>query len=112
LTLQTLVHSSELNAFESQIPSPINGPLQVEVNGRTIDLDFRDKQTGYHYPNSAGLRFQAEEVRRQLYAKQISSEKMRPEYTILMADLNHEVLKQLNIDYPPTDRTFEFKQIE
>lgn len=81
------------------------------MNGKKINTDFRDKEREYNYPNSAGLRFQAEEMRQRMLQKQITSAVVPPEETVLLAELTSEVHKQLGIEFPPTERGTEFKEI-
>lgn len=94
-----------------KLPAPINGPIYVELNGRKINTDFRDKQTDYNHMHSAGLRFQAEEMRQRMMKGEVTSEVMPPEHSIMLSELTNEVLKQLGIKFPPTDRSYDFKQI-
>lgn len=90
---------------------PVNCPTSIEVNGKVEQIDFRDNQTGYNWPNNAGLRFQAEEVRRCLAEGKLYSERMSPEKSILLADLIHEIHEQVGVKHAPSDRTGQFKQI-
>jgi len=94
-----------------KLPHPINGPIEIEVNGRKINTDFRDKQRDYIHIHSAGLRFQAEEMRQRMMKGEVTSEVMPPEHSILLTELTSEVLKQIGVTFPPTDKTYEFKQI-
>ena len=94
-----------------KFPNPINSPTEIEVNGKKISTEFRDQQKDYNYPNSAGLRFQAEEVRQQLMKKKLTSEVMPPEHSILISELTADVHKQLGIEFPETERGYDFKEI-
>lgn len=95
-----------------RFPIPINAPAWIEVNGERVDVDFRVKdESVFNYTNSSGLRFQAEEVRRCLADGRLHSERMSPEHSILLAELMGDIHKQLEVQFPETDRSGEFKQI-
>lgn len=91
---------------------PMNGQDSIEVNGRTIETKITDNQTGYLWSTSAGLRYQANEIKKVIEEKRLVSDKMPPEYSYLFADLVKEIHDQLNITFPKTPTDYEFKQIE
>ena len=95
-----------------KIPYPLNGAERIIVNGRTIETKITDDQDGYLWKTSAGLRFQAEHMRQQIEANRLTSDKMTPELSYLFADLVKNIYTQLNIKFPPTITTYDFKQID
>lgn len=90
----------------------MNGPDYYEVNGRRVESKISDDQKGYNWPTSAGLRFQANEIKKVIEENRLTSDKMPPELSYLFADLVDEMHNQLNVTFPPTITTYDFKEIK
>ena len=95
-----------------RLPYPMNGPDSFEVNGKTVESKIADGQTGYIWPTSGGLRYQAEHMRQQIEKGSLTSDKMSPDLSQMFADLTKEIYTQLNVTFPATITNYEFKQIE
>lgn len=94
-----------------KIPYPMNGPNGFILNGRYVNASVMDNQNGYLWLTSAGLRYQANEIKKVIEENRLTSDMMPPELSYLFADLVKEMHNQLNLTFPATIRDYEFKRI-
>ena len=78
-----------------QINDCINCPKAIEVNGRIIDTNVKDKQTGYNWPNSYGLCYQFEEARKCIMNNKLTSDLHTAENSILLTDTIAKVISEV-----------------
>lgn len=69
-----------------KLSAMVNCPSYVECNGKRYDTSSNDNQSGYNWVNTFGLRFEAEEVRKCINEKRITSTIHKPEHTLCISD--------------------------
>jgi len=83
-----------------KIAAPFWCPPAMEVNGVREDFPLPSgAQHPFHFTNSQGLAFEADEVRRCLKLGLMESPKMTLEDTLIVARVQQEIMNQLGIDY-------------
>lgn len=86
-------------------------PKSFEVNGKVIEMNVEDGQTGYHWKNSYGLAFQVAHAIECINNGQITSDVHRPEDTLLRIETQRRMIKQAGYDVVPTPITYDFTPI-
>ena len=91
----------------------INNPGQIEINGEVVDASSDDGQMElYNWSNSAGLRYQVNEVRKCLMEDRITSSVHGPEKSILMVETITKLMNDIGSSLNGmTARDFEFKPL-
>eukprot|EP00090_Calanus_glacialis_P011589 TRINITY_DN19969_c0_g1_i1.p1 TRINITY_DN19969_c0_g1~~TRINITY_DN19969_c0_g1_i1.p1 ORF type:complete len:334 (-),score=99.93 TRINITY_DN19969_c0_g1_i1:36-1037(-) len=83
-----------------KVAAPFWCPPSIEVNGVKEDFPLPSgAKHSFHFVNSQGLAFEAAEVRRCLKLGLKESPKMSLETTMIIAQVQQEIMNQLGIDY-------------
>lgn len=103
--LKTLSSTATITGTKATITMP-----QFWAPTTVIDIDGTEKcwplppaKYGFNYPNSCGLRYEADEVRKCIRAGKIESPLMRHNDTIAIAHIEDEIRKQIGVTYPEDD---------
>jgi len=82
-----------------EITEPFWCPTSMVVNGQVKSWDLPGRQDDFHFTNSAGLSFEAQEVRRCLKEGLIESPFVSHEESIAIATLEDTVRQQIGVVY-------------
>lgn len=75
-------------------------PSKLELpNGKVVDLPLPKSNLKFNFINSTGLNYEADEVRKCILKGMIESPKMSHENSLLIAQLQDEMRKQLGVVY-------------
>jgi len=83
-----------------KICAPYAAPTKIEALVGKIEYPLPKVKLPLHYPNSAGLCYQAEEVRRCLQAGLLESEHMTHKDSVRVSTIMDSMLQQLGVKYP------------
>jgi len=72
---------------------------KVEINGERHDFEYPKNTPEMNFPNSRGLRFEADEFRRLLQAGKIESEIMPHRDSVTIAAIQDEIRRQLGVAF-------------
>lgn len=78
---------------------PFHAPTCVESPAGKVEFQLPPTSVPHNFPNTAGLRYQAEEVRRCLREGLLESPKMTHQDSLLIAEMLDEILKQVGVEY-------------
>lgn len=79
----------------------------IEINGKEKHLEFYSDPNGkYNYQNSEGLRFQAQAARECIKNRLIGSSRMSHTESLLIARIEDEIRKQINVKYPEDELNY------
>ena len=75
-------------------------PTTVELPGDTINVPLPEGDHKYNFINSSGLLYEADEVRNCILKGTLESPKVSHETSLLVAQLEDEIRKQIGVVYP------------
>ena len=70
---------------------------KVEINGEVHDFEYPKNTPEMNFPNSRGLRFEADEFRKLLKAGKIESDIMPHCDSLTIANIQDEIRRQLGV---------------
>ncbi|MGH0119952.1 UNVERIFIED_CONTAM: hypothetical protein FKN15_060509 [Acipenser sinensis] len=82
-----------------KIPAPMWSPTSLIVNGNETQFPLPEPSQPLNFPNSTGLRYEAQEVRRCLLAGLKQSPRMTLEDTALLTSICDEARRQVGVVY-------------
>ncbi|XP_058851624.1 trans-1,2-dihydrobenzene-1,2-diol dehydrogenase-like [Acipenser ruthenus] len=82
-----------------KIPAPMWSPTSLIVNGNETQFPLPEPYQPLNFPNSTGLRYEAQEVRRCLLAGLKQSPRMMLEDTALLTSIRDEARRQVGVVY-------------
>ncbi|KAK1161001.1 trans-1,2-dihydrobenzene-1,2-diol dehydrogenase-like isoform X1 [Acipenser oxyrinchus oxyrinchus] len=82
-----------------KIPAPMWSPTSLIVNGNETQFPLPEPSQPLNFPNSTGLRYEAQEVRRCLLAGLKQSPRMTLEDTALLTSIRDEARRQVGVVY-------------
>ncbi|MBN3279186.1 DHDH dehydrogenase, partial [Polyodon spathula] len=82
-----------------KIPAPMWSPTSLIVNGNESQFPLPEPSQPLNFPNSTGLRYEAQEVRRCLLAGLKESPRMTLEDTALLTSICDEARRQVGVVY-------------
>ncbi|XP_017279094.2 trans-1,2-dihydrobenzene-1,2-diol dehydrogenase [Kryptolebias marmoratus] len=82
-----------------QVPSQMWCPTSIIVNGRETRFPVPEPRLPLNFPNTTGMRYEAEEVRQCLLKGLKESAVMSHADSILLAELEDEIRRQLGVVY-------------
>jgi dihydrodiol dehydrogenase / D-xylose 1-dehydrogenase (NADP) len=83
-----------------KICAPYSCPTKIEANVGRIEYPLPKVDLPLHYPNSEGLCYEADEVRRCLQNGLLKSEHMTHEDSLRVSTIMDSMLQQLGVQYP------------
>ncbi|XP_067001941.1 trans-1,2-dihydrobenzene-1,2-diol dehydrogenase [Anabrus simplex] len=84
----------------ARVPNPFWCPTQVSLPDKTSEFILPTAALPFNFTNSAGLRYEAMEVRRCLKEGLLESPKITHQESLLLAELEDTLRKQLGVEYP------------
>ncbi|XP_049271534.1 trans-1,2-dihydrobenzene-1,2-diol dehydrogenase [Rhipicephalus sanguineus] len=78
---------------------PFHAPSCVESPAGKFEIQFPQPSVPLNFPNSSGLRYEAEEVRRCLREGLLESPKMTHHDSLLIAEIFDEIFKQIGVQF-------------
>lgn len=85
------------------VPSFWSASSLIDIDGAEKSWPFPQANYEFNYPNSCGLRYEADEVRKCLRADQLESKLIDHHESIVIARIEDEIRKQLGVKYPEDD---------
>ena len=83
-----------------QIDAPFWCPTSFRVNGQQYEKPLPEgAKFEFHFTNSQGLMYEAEEVRRCLKEKLVESPKMTWDESLLISEIQTEINRQIGVNY-------------
>ncbi|KAL3194717.1 hypothetical protein MRX96_045975 [Rhipicephalus microplus] len=78
---------------------PFHGTTCVESPAGKFEIQLPPTSVPHNFPNTSGLRYQAEEVRRCLREGLLESPTMTHHDSLLIAEMLDEILKQIGVEF-------------
>lgn len=78
---------------------PFHAPTCVESPAGKFEIQLPAPSVPLNFPNSSGLRYEAEEVRRCLHEGLLESPKMTHHDSLLIAEIFDEIFKQIGVQF-------------
>lgn len=72
----------------------------VDIDGTEKSWPLPEAKYEFNLMNSAGLRYEAEEVRKCIRAGQLESDNVTHNDSLLIAQIEDEIRKQIGVKYP------------
>lgn len=72
----------------------------IAVDGSELSWSLPGGKHEFNYQNSAGLRYEAEEVRQCINAGRLQSETVSHDESFIIARIEDEIRKQIGVVYP------------
>jgi len=94
-----------------KINDHINCPRSIEVNGNLVDVNVKDKETRYNWPNSYGLCYQFQEARKCIMESKLTSDIHSAEHTLLLTETIRKVIAEVGAEVIETPIEFDFKSV-
>lgn len=82
------------------IPSFWSAPSLIDIDGTEKSWPFPQAKYEFNYPNSCGLRYEADEVRKCIRSDKIESELIDHNESITIARIEDEIRQQIGVKYP------------
>lgn len=71
----------------------------MDIDGSEKTWPLPETKRKFNFMNSAGLRYEAEEVRRCIRAKLIQSDSVKHNDSLIIANIEDEIRKQIGVVY-------------
>lgn len=76
----------------------------IDVDGKEKSWPLPDAKFKFNFNNSAGLRYEADEVRKCIRGGKKESEKLPQSESLIIARIEDEIRKQIGVKYPQDDQ--------
>lgn len=75
----------------------------IDIDGTEKTWPLPEAKHEFNFMNSCGLRYEAEEVRKCIRGKLIQSEWVSHNESLIIANIEDEIRKQIGVHYPADD---------
>lgn len=85
------------------VPAFWSASSLIDIDGSEKSWPFPQAKYEFNYPNSCGLRYEADEVRKCIRSGKVESALISHSESITIAQIEDEIRKQIGVTYPEDD---------